>query len=106
MEKKTVSRKVPIILAIAWLVASMVIVMYTVPKMIHLEGVFADWDVQMLVYLAELVFSVGVMIAIRILSVKGRIKWLAIISKILLIVYSVTGGIVLIAWIVLSLVVV
>lgn len=106
MEKKTVSPKIPIFLAIVWLVASMGIVIFTVPKMIHLEGVFADWNVQMLVFLAEAVFSVGVMIAIRILSVKGRIKWLAIVSKTLLIVYSVTGGLGLIAWIVLSLVVV
>lgn len=104
MEKKTVSSKVPIILAIVWLAVGMGVVMFTVPKMIHLEGVFANWDVQMLVFLAEAVFSVGMLIAIRILSVKAQIKWLAIISKILLIVHSITGGLGLIAWIVLSLV--
>ena len=104
MEKKTVSKKVPIILAIVWLVVGMGVVMGMMPKMILMEGVFADWNVQMIVFLAELVFSIGMMIAIRILSVKAQIKWLAIVSKILLIFYSVIGGIGLIAFIAIKLI--
>ena len=104
MEKKSVSKKVPIILAIVWLVVGMGVVMGMMPKMVFMEGVFADWNVQMIVFLAELVFSIGMMIAIRILSAKAQIKWLAIVSKILLIFYSVIGGIGLIAFIAIKLI--
>lgn len=103
MEKTTVSKKVPIILAIVWLAVSLGVMWYTLPKMIHLEGVFADWNVQMLVFFAEAVFCVGMMIAVRILSAKAQIKWLAIVSKILMIFYSVIGGIGLIAFVVIHL---
>lgn len=103
MESRKVSKKVPIILAIVWLVVGMGVVMGMMPKMILMEGVFADWNVQMLVFLAETVFSVGMMIAIRILSAKAQIKWLAIVSKILMIFYSVIGGIGLIAFVVIHL---
>ena len=101
--KKSVSKKAPIILAIVWLVVGMGVVMGMIPKMILMEGVFADWNVQMLVFLAEMVFSVGMMIAIRILSARAQIKWMAILSKILLIVYSAIGGIGLLVFIVIKL---
>ena len=104
MEKKPVSKKIPVILSIIWLVVGMGVVWYTMPQMIRLEGAFADWNVQMLVFLAQLVFSIGMMIAIRILSVKAHIKWLAILSKVLLIFYCIVGGIALIAFIVVLLV--
>ena len=103
MENRTVSKKVPIILAICWLVISIGVLWYTMPKMIHLEGVFADWNVQMLVFFAAQIFSIGMMIAIRVLSKKAQIKWLAIVSKILLIYYSVMGGIGLIAFVIIHL---
>ena len=91
MEKKTISKKVPIILGTVWLAVSLGVLWYTMPKMIHLEGAFADWNVQMLVFFAQLVFTIGMMIAIRILSKKAQIRWMAIVSKILLIFYSVVG---------------
>ena len=103
MENRTVSKKVPIILAICWVVISMAVLWYTMPKMIHLEGVFADWNIQMLVFFAVQIFSIGMMTAIRILSKKAKIRWMAVVSKILLIFYSVVGGLGLIAFIVIHL---
>ncbi len=103
MDNRKVSKKVPIILAIVWPVVSLGLLCYTMPKMIHREGVFADWNVQMLVFFAQQVFSIGMMIAIRILSKKAQIRWMAVVSKILLIFYSVLGGLGLIAFIVIHL---
>ena len=93
MENKTVFKRVPIILAIVWLAVSMGVLWYTMPKMIRMEGWAADWTVQILVFLAELVFSMTMMAVIRLFSKKAQIKWLAIVSKTLLIVYSVIGGV-------------
>ena len=106
MEKKTISKKVPIILAIMWLAVSLGVLWYTMPKMIHLEGVFADWNVQMLVFFAQQVFTIGMMIAIRILSKKAQIRWMAIVSKILLICYSVVGILGLIGFVIVHLTVI
>ena len=103
MEKTTVSKKVPIILAIVWVVISMGALLIMMPQLRQGEGVFADWNVQMLAFFAETVFCVGMMIAVRILSAKAQIKWLAIVSKILMIFYSVIGGIGLIAFVVIHL---
>ena len=106
MEKKVASKKVPVILAVVWLVVSLGLLWYTMPKMIHLEGVFADWNVQMLVFFVQQVFSIGMMIAIRIFSKKAQIRWMAIVSKILLISYSVVGILGLIGFVVVHLTVI
>ena len=63
-----------------------------------MEGWAADWSVQRLVFLAELVFSVAMMAVIRVLSKRAQVKWLAIVSKILLIFYSIIGGLAVLAF--------
>lgn len=104
MENKKVSKKVPIILAIAWFAVGLGVLWFVMPEMIRGEGWARDWVTQMLVFLAELAFSVVMMALVRVFSVKAQIKWLATVSKVLLIVYSIIGGIGLIAFIVIKLI--
>ena len=90
MDKKPVSRKVPMILAIAWLVAaigSFFPVWFTIRPVI-LSG--APTPALAYIYcIVGTLFSIVMMTVIRILSKKAQIQWLAILSKILLIFYSV-----------------
>ena len=98
MKQKTVSKKVPIILALVWLAIAMGTMWYAMPKMVRMESWVADLDLQILVFLAGLVFSVVMMAVIRVLSKRAQVKWLTIVSKILLIFYSVIGGLAVLAF--------
>ena len=92
MKKTPVSKKVPMILAIAWLVAaigSFFPVWFTIRPII-LSGAPTP-DIAYIYWLAGLLFSVVMMTVIRVLSTKAQITWLAILSKILLIFYSVSS---------------
>ena len=93
MEKKTVSKKVPIILAIAWLVIS---VGSFVPVWMKIRvSIPSGAPTPNIAYIYAIVFSVvsvATMAVIRILSKKAQITWLAILSTILLIYYSVFVG--------------
>ena len=105
MNKKPVSKKAPIILAIAWLVISVgsFIPVWMKIRTSILSGAPIP-NIASIYAIALSVVSVATMAVIRTLSRKAQITWLATLSKILLIFYSVSGGLYMLVFGILALV--
>lgn len=90
MENKTVSKKVPIILAAVYAAIAVGIELLSIIlKATGSQWVFASEKTEAIFYLAQVAFFIGWMAIIRILSKKAQIKWLKILSTVLLIFYCV-----------------
>lgn len=90
---RRVSRKVPIILAVAWLVicgftTMLIMKLYIGPNALSV----LEYGIELCIFATVLVFSIVMMTIINITSRKSQIKWLAITSKILMIFYCVVSA--------------
>ena len=92
------SKKRPIALAIAWKAissaSSPVLFLFFSPRGI-LE---AELWVRALIAAGVLLFSIVMMSLVHATSRKSQIKWLSVVSKILLIFYAVALGLLLLLW--------
>ena len=92
MAKTTFSKKWPVALAIAWLVISVgsFFPVWSTIRPIILSRAPTP-NIAYIYWLGGSLFSVAMMAVIRFLSKKAQITWLAILSKILMIFYSVSS---------------
>lgn len=90
---KKCSPKVPIILAAIWFAVCSCVTWFALRSFTSPDII--AYDVKLLAMAAILVFSIVMMAVIRGTSQRSQVRWLAVISKVLLIFYSVVLGLLL-----------